>query len=57
MKNVFTIPVEDVQRIAKKRIGRKLNIYELKRVQKGVGFGLECWENVVKYAIDELKIR
>ena len=56
MKNVFWIPVEDVQRIAKERIGRKLNIYELERVQKGVEFGLECWEDVVKDAIDELEI-
>lgn len=55
MKNIFTIPVEDVQRIAKERIGRKLNIYELERVQKGVEFGLECWEDVVKDAIDELR--
>lgn len=53
-KNVFWIPVEDVQRIAKERIGRQLNIYELERVQKGVEFGLECWDEVVGYAIDEL---
>ena len=56
MKNIFTIPVEDVQYIAQKRIGRKLNLRELELVQKGVEFGLECWEEVVGYAIDELKI-
>ncbi len=56
MKNIFTIPVEDVQYIAQKRIGRKLTVEELERVQKGVEFGLECWEEVVGYAIDELKI-
>ena len=55
MENIFTIPVEDVQYIAQKRIGRKLTVEELKRVQKGVEFGLECWEEVVGYAIDELK--
>lgn len=54
MKNVFCIPVEDVQLIASQRIGRKLTFDELKQVQKGVEFGLElCWDGVVKTAIDE----
>jgi len=56
MKNIFTIPVEDVQYKAQKKIGRKLNIYELEFVQKRVEFGLECWDEVVRYAIDELKV-
>jgi hypothetical protein len=54
MRNIFTIPVEDVQYIAQKKIGRKLNFRELEMVQKGVEFGLECWDEVVGYAIDEL---
>jgi hypothetical protein len=53
MKNIFTIPVADVQRIAKERIGRKLTIEELERVKDGVEFGLEYWEDVVKIAIEE----
>ncbi|MBL7130786.1 MAG: hypothetical protein ISS45_05235 [Candidatus Omnitrophica bacterium] len=57
MKNIFTIPIEDVQYIAQKRIGRKLDLGELERVQKGVEFGLECWEEVVIDAIGELKIK
>jgi hypothetical protein len=55
MKNTFTIPVEDIQCIAQKRIGRKLTTEELERVQQGVEFGLECWEEVVGYAINELR--
>jgi hypothetical protein len=53
MKNIFTIPVADVQRIAKEKVGRKLTIEELERVKDGVEFGLEYWEDVVKIAIEE----
>lgn len=55
MKNLFTISSEDVQCIAKKKIGRILTIEELERVQKGIEFGLECWEDVVFTAIEELE--
>jgi hypothetical protein len=53
MKNVFTIPVADVQLIAKEKIDRKLTVEELERVKDGVEFGLEYWEDVVKNAIEE----
>jgi hypothetical protein len=56
MRDIFVICVEDVQYLAKKKIGRELTIEELEQVKKGVEFGLECWEDVVLYAIDELKI-
>lgn len=56
MKDIFVISVEDVQYVAKKKIGRELTIEELQRIKKGVEFGLECWEDVIIYAIDELKI-
>lgn len=56
MKDIFVISVEDVQYVAKEKIGRELTIEELERVQKGVEFGLECWEDVIIYAIDELKL-
>lgn len=56
MKNIFTIPVEDVQYLAKEKFGRKLDFYELEQVKKGVEFGLECWEGVVKYALSDLEI-
>jgi hypothetical protein len=56
MMYIFVISVEDVQYLARKKIGRELTIEELERVKRGVEFGLECWEDVVIYAIDELKI-
>jgi len=55
MKNIFVISTEDVQHLAKKKIGKNLTIEELERVQKGVEFGLECWEGVVIAAIEELE--
>ena len=55
MKQIFVISVEDVQYLAKKKIGRNLTLEELERVKKGVEFGLEmCWEEVVITAIEEL---
>ena len=54
MKNVFEIPVEHVQYLAKEKIGRKLSGEELHQISKGVEFGLECcWEEVVTTAIKE----
>ncbi len=55
MRNIFTIGVEDVQYLAKKKLGRKLTLEELEIVKDGVEFGLECWEDVVIYAIEELE--
>jgi len=54
MKRIFCISDEDVQSIALWKIGRKLSYDELYRVQKGIEFGLECWEEVVIYAIREI---
>lgn len=55
MKCLFSIGVDDAQYVAQKRIGRKLTFDELKRVKKGIEFGLElCWEDVLKTAIDEV---
>jgi hypothetical protein len=55
MRNIFVISVEDVQYLAKEKIGRKLTIEELEQVQRGVEFGLECWQNVAEDAIVELQ--
>ena len=55
MKYIFTVGVEDVQYIAQKKLGRKLNFDELHQVKKGVESGLECWEEVVGYAVEELE--
>ncbi len=56
MRYIFTIPVEEVQYLAMKKFGRKLGVDELHQVKKGVEFGLECWEDVVNYAISDLEI-
>lgn len=53
MKSIFCVSVEDVQYIALKKIGRRLTDDELYTVQKGVQFGLECWDDVVTYSIRE----
>ncbi len=55
MKNIFVISVEDVQYLAKNKMRRELTLGELEQVQKGIEFGLECWEEVVITAIEELK--
>ncbi len=55
MRTIFKISVEDVQSIANKKLRRKLTLEELKVIKKGVECGLEYWEEIVGYAIDELK--
>jgi hypothetical protein len=55
MRNIFVIGVEDVQYLAKEKLGRKLTIEELELVKKGVELGLECWEDVVIDGIEELE--
>lgn len=55
MENVFTISVEEAQYFAQEKIGRKLTCEELRRVKKGVEFGLELsWEEVLITAIQEV---
>jgi len=56
MMDIFVISVEDVQYVAKEKVRRELTVEEIEQVKKGVEFGLECWEDVVIYAIDELKL-
>ena len=55
MKNIFVISTEDVQHVAKKKLNRELTAEELDGVKKGVEWGLDCWEEVVIFAIDELE--
>lgn len=55
MKNIFEIPIEDIQRIARKKTGRDLTIEELEQVKKGVEWGFVFWDEVVINAIDELE--
>ena len=53
-KHIFYVSVGDVQRVAMERMGRKLDSAELYQVKKKIEFGLECWEDVIGYAIDGL---
>ena len=53
-KDIFAIKLCEVQNLAKKRYGRYLNQSEIKDVQKRIQFGLECWEEVVLYAIEDV---
>ena len=47
------ITEEDVQLIAREKLGRKLEASELLNVSKGIDSGLgECWADIVKAAID-----
>lgn len=54
MEYIFQIGIDDAQYAARTKIGRELTIEELEQVQKAVEFGLECWEDVVIYAIEDL---
>ncbi len=56
-KPIFTITSEEVQKIAKEVINRELIEEELRRVKKGIEFGLECWENVVRIAIEGVIVK
>jgi hypothetical protein len=50
---IFSIAVEDVQKIAMDKLGRELTVEELDGVKKGVEYGLVIWDEVVRYAINE----
>lgn len=50
---VYGINVWDIQTLAKERIGRELNFYEMNTVKKGIEWGFFDWGDVVKVAIDE----
>lgn len=54
MDYIFKVGIDDAQYIAREKIGRELTIEELERVKKGVEFGLECWEEVLIYAIQDV---
>ena len=55
MKILFLLQDEDAQIIARAKIGRELTDDELELVKKGVEFGLECWEEVMTTAIEEVE--
>ena len=53
---VFAITVADVQFFAEQELGRKLNYEEMYSVQKGVEWGIDVWDEVVKVAIEDLPL-
>ncbi|MCX6640732.1 MAG: hypothetical protein NTW14_09670 [bacterium] len=52
---IFMIYVGDVQNLAKEKLGRELDEFELHTVQKGIEGGFCDWHEVVGYAINELE--
>ena len=54
MEYIFQVGIDDAQYLAREKIGRELTIEELERVRKGVEFGLECWEEVLICAIQDV---
>ena len=54
MKTLFRLTDEDAQILAREKIGRELTGCELERIKKGLEFGLECWEEVMITAIEEV---
>lgn len=54
MKVLFQLTDEDAQYLAMKVIERELSEDELRRVKKGLEFGLEYWEEVMITAIKEI---
>lgn len=54
MKVLFVLTDEDAQILARDKVGRELTDDELECVKKGVEFGLECWEEVMNTAIEEV---
>ena len=51
---IFAITVEDVQFFAKQKMGRLLDYSEMYSVKKGVEWGLDYWDYVIKEAISNL---
>lgn len=52
-KILWCLLEDDAQEIAKEQIGRELTEEELIRVAKGLEFGFEFWEEVMRTSIEE----
>lgn len=50
---LFVLTEEEAHLLTEEKIGRRLTDEELEQVQKGLEFGLEFWEEVMRIAIDE----
>ena len=54
---IYAITVEDVQSIAKQKMGRLLDYTEIYSVKKGIEWGLDNWDEIIKVAIGNLPSR
>jgi hypothetical protein len=55
MKPVFVLTEADVLQIAGQKFGvDRLTEEQMHQVKKGIEFGLECWEEVVTAALQEV---
>ena len=53
---IFAMTVADVQGIAEQKLGRLLNYDEMYQVRKGVEWGMDNWDDIIKIAIDTLPL-
>jgi len=55
MKPVFVLTEADVLQVAGRKFGvNELTEEQMRQVKKGIEFGLECWEEVVTAALQEV---
>jgi hypothetical protein len=55
MRPVFVLTEADVLQIARQKFGvNELTEEQMHQVKKGIEFGLECWEEVVTAALQEV---
>jgi hypothetical protein len=55
MKPVFVLTEADVLQVAGRKFGvSELTEEQMHQVKKGIEFGLECWEEVVTAALQEV---
>jgi len=53
-EDIFVIKVSEIQHLALEKYGRMLDEVEIREVQKRLQWGLECWEEVAIYAIEDV---
>jgi len=53
---IFAMTVADVQGVAEQVLGRLLNYDEMYQVRKGVEWGMDNWDDIIKVAIDTLSL-
>jgi hypothetical protein len=55
MKPVFVLTEADVLQVARQKFGvNELTEEQMQQIKKGIEFGLECWEEVVTAALQEV---